>query len=44
MSHDNSHMLRHSCGYKQANDGHDTRLDGALNGAGARSVQGFWKD
>jgi type 1 fimbriae regulatory protein FimB/type 1 fimbriae regulatory protein FimE len=45
-----SHMLRHSCGYKLANDGQDTRaiqhylghcLDGALYGAGARSVQTF---
>jgi Phage integrase family len=48
-----SHMLRHSTGYKLANDGHDTRghpalprppldrLDSPLHGAGAGSVQGL---
>src|SRR5262249_14728056 len=46
-----SHMLRHSCGYKLANDGQDhardpalsrapiDRLHGALHGIGAGSVQ-----
>jgi site-specific recombinase XerD len=46
-----SHMLRHSCGYKLANDGQDTRaiqhylghrsitLDGPLHRLGTRSVQ-----
>jgi type 1 fimbriae regulatory protein FimE len=46
------HMLRHSTGYKLANDGHDTRslaalprasqssIDGPLHGPGAGSVQG----
>jgi hypothetical protein len=45
------HMLRHSTGYKLANDGQDTRslahywtpefaIDGPVHGAGAGSVQG----
>ena len=51
-----SHMLRHSCGYKLANDGHDTRA--IQHYLGHRSIQstvrytalapdrfkGFWKD
>jgi site-specific recombinase XerD len=32
-----AHMLRHACGYKLANDGHDTR---ALFGAAA--IQGIF--
>ena len=51
-----SHMLRHSCGYKLANDGHDTRA--IQHYLGHRSIastvrytalapdrfKGFWKD
>jgi integrase len=51
-----SHMLRHSCGYKLANDGHDTRA--IQHYLGHRSIastvryttmsphrfRGFWKD
>jgi len=39
-----SHVLRHSCGYKLANDGQDTRaldsLNCAVHQAGPRPVQG----
>jgi integrase len=47
------HMLRHACGYKLANDGHDTRAlqaylghkniqhTGPLHRTGANAVQGF---
>jgi len=52
----NSHVLRHSCGYKLANDGHDTRA--IQHYLGHRSIastvrytalapdrfNGFWKD
>ena len=51
-----SHMLRHSCGYKLANDGHDTRA--IQHYLGHRSIastvrytalapdrfKGFWRD
>jgi site-specific recombinase XerD len=51
-----AHMLRHACGYKLANDGHDTRALQAY--LGHRNIQnttrytalaqdrfkGFWKD
>jgi site-specific recombinase XerD len=51
-----SHVLRHSCGYKLANDGHDTRA--IQHYLGHRSIastvrytalapdrfKGFWKD
>jgi site-specific recombinase XerD len=51
-----AHMLRHACGYKLANDGHDTRSLQAY--LGHRNIQnttrytalapdrfkGFWKD
>jgi type 1 fimbriae regulatory protein FimB/type 1 fimbriae regulatory protein FimE len=33
-----SHMLRHSCGYKLANDGHDTR---AIQGYLGHSTQRY---
>ena len=51
-----SHMLRHSCGYKLANDGHDTRaIQGYLGHRSIVSTQrytalapgrfkNFWKD
>jgi integrase len=51
-----SHMLRHSCGYKLANDGHDTRaIQGYLGHRSITSTQRytalapdrfkrFWKD
>ena len=51
-----SHVLRHSCGYKLANDGRDTRsiqrylgpqvdcLDGAVHRAPADRFKDFWKD
>jgi type 1 fimbriae regulatory protein FimB/type 1 fimbriae regulatory protein FimE len=51
-----SHMLRHSCGYKLANDGHDTRaIQGYLGQRSIVSTQrytalapdrfkNFWKD
>ena len=50
-----SHVLRHSCGNKLANDGQDTRAIQHYLGhrsiastvrytAGPRPVQGFWKD
>jgi site-specific recombinase XerD len=50
-----SHMLRHSCGYKLANDGHDTRaIQQYLDHRSIASVRytalppdrfnGFWKD
>jgi type 1 fimbriae regulatory protein FimB/type 1 fimbriae regulatory protein FimE len=51
-----SHMLRHSCGYKLANDGHDTRaIQGYLGHRSIMSTQrymalapgrfkNFWKD
>jgi type 1 fimbriae regulatory protein FimB/type 1 fimbriae regulatory protein FimE len=49
------HMLRHACGYKLANDGHDTRaiqhylghrniMHTALHRACVGSIQGFWSD
>jgi site-specific recombinase XerD len=31
-----AHMLRHACGYKLANDGHDTR---AIQAYGYRNIQ-----
>jgi type 1 fimbriae regulatory protein FimB/type 1 fimbriae regulatory protein FimE len=51
-----AHMLRHACGYKLANDGHDTRALQAY--LGHRNIQnttrytalapdrfkGFWRD
>jgi site-specific recombinase XerD len=58
LFHGNSpcHMLRHACGYKLANDGHDTRALQAY--LGHRNIQnttrytalaqdrfkGFWRD
>jgi type 1 fimbriae regulatory protein FimE len=51
-----SHMLRHSCGYKMANDGHDTRaIQQYLGHCSIASTvrytalapdrfNGFWKD
>ena len=50
------HMLRHACGYKLANDGHDTRaIQGYLGHSSITSTvrytelsprrfNGFWKD
>ena len=40
ISRVHSHMLRHACGFKLANDGHDTRAIQAIS-ATVRSCQQF---